>query len=66
VLNEIKELESRGFSFEAAEASVAIMLKRQEYGYKPPFELDRFLRQCGASTGTRYLRRSDGQSPRAG
>jgi len=43
VLNEIKELESRGFSFEAAEASVAMMLKRQEYGYKPPFELVDFL-----------------------
>jgi 2-isopropylmalate synthase len=39
VLNEIKELESRGFSFEAAEASVTMMLKRQEYGYKPPFDL---------------------------
>ena len=39
VLNEIKELESRGFSFEAAEASVTMMLKRQEYGYKAPFEL---------------------------
>jgi len=39
VLNEIKELEARGFSFEAAEASVAMMLKRQEYGYKPPFDL---------------------------
>lgn len=39
VLNEIKELEARGFSFEAAEASVAMMLKRQEHGYKPPFEL---------------------------
>ncbi len=46
VLNDIKELESRGFSFEAAEASVAIMLKRQEYGYKPPFRIDRFLCQC--------------------
>jgi 2-isopropylmalate synthase len=43
VLNEIKELEARGFSFEAAEASVAIMLKRQEYGYKPPFELVDFF-----------------------
>jgi 2-isopropylmalate synthase len=43
VLNEIKELEARGFSFEAAEASVAIMLKRQEYGYKPPFELIDFF-----------------------
>lgn len=39
VLNDVKELESRGFSFEAAEASVTMMLKRQEYGYKPPFEL---------------------------
>jgi len=43
VLNEIKELESRGFSFEAAEASVAMMLKRLEYGYKPPFELVDFF-----------------------
>ncbi len=39
VLNEVKELESRGFSFEAAEASVTMMLKRQEYSYQPPFEL---------------------------
>ncbi len=39
VLNDIKELEARGFAFEAAEASVAMMLKRQEYGYTPPFEL---------------------------
>ena len=39
VLNEVKELEARGFSFEAAEASVTMMLKRQEYGYKAPFEL---------------------------
>ena len=43
ILNEIKELEARGFSFEAAEASVAMMLKRQEYGYKPPFELVDFF-----------------------
>jgi len=43
VLNDIKELEARGFSFEAAEASVTMMLKRQEYGYKPPFELIDFF-----------------------
>ena len=43
VLNDVKELESRGFSFEAAEASVTMMLKRQEYGYKPPFELVDFF-----------------------
>jgi 2-isopropylmalate synthase len=39
VLNEIKSLEANGFSFEAAEASVAVMLKRQQPGYQPPFEL---------------------------
>jgi 2-isopropylmalate synthase len=39
VLNEVKTLESQGFSFEAAEASVAMMLKRQQADYKPPFEL---------------------------
>ena len=39
VLNEIKVLESQGFSFEAAEASVALMMKRQELNYKAPFEM---------------------------
>jgi 2-isopropylmalate synthase len=39
VLNEIKALEARGFSFEAAEASVALMMKRQQPDYVPPFEL---------------------------
>jgi len=39
VLNEIKELESQGFSFEAAEASVTLMLKRQQQDYVPPFNL---------------------------
>ncbi len=39
VLSEIKTLEAQGFSFEAAEASVAMMMKRQQPGYTPPFEL---------------------------
>ncbi len=39
VLNEIKLLEAKGFSFEAAEASVAMMMKRQQPGYRAPFEL---------------------------
>jgi 2-isopropylmalate synthase len=39
VLNEIKTLEAQGFSFEAAEASVAVMMQRQQPGYTPPFEL---------------------------
>ncbi len=39
VLNEIKELEARGFSFEAAEASVIMMLRRHQKDYAPIFEL---------------------------
>jgi 2-isopropylmalate synthase len=39
VLSEIKSLEAQGFSFEAAEASVIMMLKRQQAEYKPAFEL---------------------------
>ena len=43
LLNEIKALEAKGFSFEAAEASVAMMMKRAETGYAPPFELVDFF-----------------------
>jgi len=39
VLQEIKTMEANGFSFEAAEASVIMMLKRQQKDYTPPFEL---------------------------
>jgi len=39
VLSEIKTLEAQGFSFEAAEASVALMLRRMQPGYRQPFEL---------------------------
>ncbi|MCB9653312.1 MAG: citramalate synthase [Deltaproteobacteria bacterium] len=38
VLDQIKELEAEGFSFEAAEASVALMLSRQAGGYVAPFQ----------------------------
>jgi 2-isopropylmalate synthase len=51
VLGEIKDLESKGFSFEAAEASVAMMMKRQEPGYQPPFELLDFLVNVEHRTG---------------
>jgi 2-isopropylmalate synthase len=43
ILNDIKLLESRGFSFEAADASVAMMMRRKQAAYKPPFELIDFL-----------------------
>jgi len=39
VLEEIKLLEAKGFSFEAAEASVLLMLYRKKHEYKPLFEL---------------------------
>lgn len=39
VLQNVKQLESQGFSFEAAEGSVLMMFKRQESGYTKPFEL---------------------------
>ena len=39
VLDKIKELESIGFSFESAEASAMMLLKRKQHGYTPPFEL---------------------------
>ncbi len=39
VLNEIKSLEAKGFSFEGAEASVIMMLRRQQPDYAQPFEL---------------------------
>ncbi len=43
VLHEIKELEHEGFTFEAAEASVDLMLHRARKDYRPPFELIDFM-----------------------
>lgn len=39
VLQQIKELESIGFAFESAEASVDLLLRRQRKEYKAPFAL---------------------------
>jgi len=39
VLQQIKELESIGFAFESAEASVDLLLRRQRAGYKAPYEM---------------------------
>lgn len=43
VLAQVKELESHGFYFEGAEASVALMLHRLQPGYRRPFELIDFM-----------------------
>jgi len=42
VLDEIKELEYRGYSFEAADASLAIMLQKRLGTYEPSFTLESF------------------------
>ncbi len=39
VLTKIKQLEAQGFTFEGAEASVEMMLRRTHPAYVPPFEL---------------------------
>lgn len=39
VLDQVKDLESKGYSFEGAEASLELMLRRSVEGYHPPFEL---------------------------
>lgn len=48
-LTEIKEAEANGYSFEAAEASVALLLKRREADYKAPFELVDYKVLVGAN-----------------
>ncbi|MDX1412659.1 MAG: citramalate synthase [Candidatus Promineifilaceae bacterium] len=39
VLEQIKKMEAQGFTFEGAEASVELMLRRTHPAYVPPFEL---------------------------
>lgn len=51
VLDDIKALEARGFSFEAGEASVAVRIKRKAKDYEPPFELIDFLVNVEHRTG---------------
>jgi 2-isopropylmalate synthase len=42
VLQRIKELEHRGFQFEAAEGSFEMLLRRQDPAYRAPFVVDDF------------------------
>ena len=39
VLARVKELESRGYQFEAAEGSFELLVRRSRPGYAPPFEI---------------------------
>jgi 2-isopropylmalate synthase len=42
VLHRIKELEHRGFQFDAAEGSFEMLLRRKDPGYRAPFVVDDF------------------------
>jgi 2-isopropylmalate synthase len=43
LLGRVKQLESRGFQYDNAEASFELLLQRARPGYKPPFELVDFM-----------------------
>ena len=51
VLEKIKELEAKGFAYEAAEASVALLMARQQPDYQPPFEVLHFQAGVGRREG---------------
>ena len=51
VLEKIKELESKGFAYEAAEASVALLMAREQPEYRPPFEVLHFQAGVGRREG---------------
>ena len=43
LLNQVKQMESRGFQYEAADASFELLALRSRPEYEPPFELEDFL-----------------------
>ncbi|MFW6197425.1 MAG: citramalate synthase [Myxococcota bacterium] len=51
VLERIKEGEARGVSYEAAEASVALLVQREADEYRPLFEVLDFRAESGQRTG---------------
>jgi 2-isopropylmalate synthase len=51
VLRNVKEAEARGYTYEAAEASVELMMRRQAPGYARPFELVDYKVMVGRREG---------------
>jgi 2-isopropylmalate synthase len=47
VVRGVKELEAKGYAFESAEASVALLMRRKSPTYTPPFELVDYKVICG-------------------
>jgi 2-isopropylmalate synthase len=62
VLEQIKTLESQGFTYEGAEASVELMLRRTHPAYVPPFELIDYM----VNVQQRRKRGLNGRSHRQG
>jgi len=56
VLNHLKQLEFKGYQYEAADASLDIVIRKALGMYKPAFEVTQFkvLVEQGARTGTGY------------
>ncbi len=78
LLSEIKSLEQDGYQFENAEASVELLIRRREQGYRPPFEVQDLMvvseRREGAAmkveamvkvqiADTRYHTAAEGDGP---
>jgi 2-isopropylmalate synthase len=54
-LQEIKDAESRGLSYEGAEASVSLLLKRKSAGYTALFEVLDYQAMVGRRHGTEFV-----------
>ncbi len=52
VLERVKELEAKGFAYEAAEASFAVLMARHEQSYVAPFEVLDFEASVGRRRGS--------------
>jgi len=54
-LRSIKEAEARGLSYEGAEASVSLLMKRKATDYRPPFEVLDYQAMVGRRQGTEFV-----------
>lgn len=54
-LEEIKAAETRGLSYEGAEASVSLLLERKSPGYRPLFTLLDYQAMVGVRQGTEFV-----------
>lgn len=54
-LQEIKQAETRGLSYEGAEASVSLLLRRRRTDYAPPFEILDYQAMVGRRQGVEFV-----------